>query len=343
MKSSVTWALLGALSAGVFACGPGSSTADTGSGGDAGTETGAETGSSECTSDMPMSVDERPTPGGCVGFTQCKTDGMGFCPAQITNSADRPQFAITQIDVATPMSLRGAVGNLLNSAIGAGNFLWGIDVNVTGNMVRTGAVQQGFMRVPGQGFLQQTLQFVSGGAPTTMGGMANRWDPIMAGITVTGDAFETTSVPVITVPVYNEPDPMTGTQTLLTELPLRNAKFAQVNMRSMRNCIGLTRPGFSYNSCGSRQWQTGVTAAAGADPFGGRMEADISVDDARNIPLPSIGPGVTLCNIIAGVDCAMRPQSEWTTQPDRMVNGSTTNNAWHLVANFAAVGIRIQQ
>ena len=36
------------------------------------------------------------------------------------------------------------------------------------------------------------------------------------------------------------------------------------------------------------------------------LEADITVADAMNVPLTSLGPGITLCNIVAGADCAMR-------------------------------------
>lgn len=335
MKARFTWALLGALSFSALACGPGSSTADTGDNDAATMPEGGTGGDAEPCMGTTQRTELNDPMGGCVGFTERACNGMPFCPAQVTNEAMRPQFVITQIDISTPGSLRStsAVGNLLNNSIGSGAFLWGLDLDVAGGTLRTGAIDRMFMRVPGQGFLQQTLRFTVGQAPTMGGGMANRWDPVNIMATVMGDSFSTAIAPIVTVPVYEE-----NNGPLLTELPLRNAQMLNVQMREGRGCIGLARP--SYNSCLGKQWQTTVPGSMTMEPFGGRLEADISVADARAISIASLMSN--LCNIVAGRNCEMFPQEMWPNQPDRRVGADTgPNNAWHVVANIAGVAVRI--
>ena len=316
-------------SAALFAigCGNGGGT-DTGPGDAGPVDTG---GGPVCNPDSGL-LEPSDDAGLCLRATRC--DSMPWCPARVVNPPMHPKFVMTKIDIQTPTSLGsgGAVGGILNGAIGDGAFFWGIDVDltVTPNRIRTGSLG---MATPGAGtgFLESNFAFVMGVAPAGDAGTgANRWDPITINATVTGDSFTTEIAPLITIPVFGTD----AARMLLAELPLRNARMRDVQMGSNRNCVGLARADF--NSCLARLWNTSA-APMGAMPYG-VLEADLLVDDARNVPVESLMNN--LCFFVAGTDCTM-PMSAWAHPPDAMINGSTTPNAWHVVANFSAVAARI--
>jgi len=310
------------LGSGLLGCSGSTPPTDTPANDAVGTETGGEGGA--CMD----------TPAGDGGncYRQNRCDMQPFCPAQVMNSQTAPNFVITEIDLTTPASLSAMspVGRLLNTGIVGGTAFWGISLNIssaTGGTIRTGPLQPGPTPALGVGFLTSTFHYFSGGAPTP--GDANRWDPVMGNFTLMGETFSTDTIALMTIPLYNDAD-----HTVLAELPLRNAHMRNVSMTAMRNCIGLAKPAF--NSCLSNmRWNT--TDPTTMTPAG-ILEGDMTVMDAMSVVIPSLS--TNLCSVIAGRDCAM-PQSTWTNQPDSMVNGSTTPNAWHISGAFTAVAATI--
>lgn len=303
-----------------------------GGGNDAGTDTGTvtDTGSGQVCNQDSGFLEPSDDAGACYRATRC--DMMPFCPARVVNPAMHPRFVMTKIDIQTPVSLgsAGAVGGILNGAIGDGAFFWGIDLDLGTMRMRTGSLGMTTAAV-GTGFLESNFTFVTGAAPTGDGGaLANRWDPITANVTLTGESFTSEITPLITIPVFGTD----AARMLLAELPLRNARMRDVQMGSNRNCVGLARGDF--NSCLARLWNTSA-GAMGAMPYG-ILEADLAVEDTRNVPVASLGNN--LCFFVAGTDCTM-PMTAWAHPPDAMINGSATPNAWHVVANFSAVSAHI--
>lgn len=278
--------------------------------------------------------------GNCYRVTRC--DNQPFCPAQVTNDPMRPSFIIQQIDIEAPASLASTptmpnpVAGVLNTALTNGTFFWGIsfDFSGTSGMIRTGSMQQDVMPELGYGYLRATFHYMNGGAP--MPGDPNRWNPVTGTVTLDGEVASSETIAQLVVPVYSpDPPPDGGSREILTELPFRNARMHSVHFTEMRNCIGLAKP--QYNSClSNNRWNTQDSAMMPS----GVVEADVTIEDARNVAIPSLM--TNLCNIIAGADCAMVPQDQWPTQPDRTVPPSTTPNAWHLRARFAAVAARIE-
>lgn len=277
-------------------------------------------------------------PPGCVGVALESCTGQPFCPARVQNDPDRPQFVITQIDIQRPASLRptGPVGQLLNNSIARGTFFWGMSVDLSNNVLRTGALSLGPMSQPGSGFLEETFQYISGGAPPGDGGMplpSNRWDPVTVTITPMGESFSSETVPLITVPVYSD----TPDRALLAELPLRNTRMRDVHFNHQRNCIGFAPGNRPWVSCLGGRWLT--TDPATMMPTG-VLEGDLTVEDARAVYIEQLRNN--LCYFIAGSDCSL-PMEMWRNPPDtRIAPGTGPNDAWHLVAHFAAVAARIR-
>ena len=261
-----------------------------------------------------------------------------FCPNLVTNNPQTPDFLLQEIDVTTPATLASGslVGNLLATAIAGSKFLWGASLDFTGSgTLRTGAMSENVTPQTGTGVLNQPFMYINGAAPVGDGGSTDphRWDPVMTTATITGDTFTSGMVQLITIPVYN-PD---GT-ALLAELPLRDCYMHDVAMVANRNCIGLVKANINYNSCAKSQWTTHSIGTDGGTQSSGVLEGNLTVADAMGIPIMGAG---SLCDVISGATCATAAQSTWPHQPDSMINGATSPNAWHLVANFAAVAANI--
>ena len=276
---------------------------------------------------VPSTVDS----GNCYLRRTC--NGMPFCPGQVANPTMRPQFVFTQIDIRAPVVLAPSSpgGMTLARSIADGRFWWGLTFDLAANQLRTGPLQPTAIAQPGLGFFSSTFQYYAGNASTAgdAGGSPTRWDPATVALTLTGETVATNAlIPSLLVPVFSSVTP----GQLLTELPLRNVRLHDVVMNTSRNCVGMAKALFS--SCLPSLW---VTAGATG---GGVLEADIAVSDARPVVIPEL-QNITLCQLISGTDCSM-PQSAWINQPDTMLPGSTTVDAWHLRAEFAAVSANIQ-
>jgi hypothetical protein len=205
-------------------------------------------------------------------------------------------------------------------------------LDVAGNSIRTGALQPGVMPQPGTGLLASTFQFYNNNALASDAGLTgnDRWNPITAPAMLTGETFSTTAVARIVVPTFDQ-----ATGALLTELPIHNIRLVNVAMNTSRGCIGFGRA--TFNSCSQRAFV--VTDPTTSMPYGS-IEGDFVADEARSIMVTGLG---SLYNIlVGGSTCATVPPTGMNcTPPDTMVDGATTPNAWHVVADFAAVGTNI--
>jgi hypothetical protein len=282
-------------------------------------------------------VPGQPDSGLCYRAATC--DNSAFCPSLHTNDPQHPEFVLSQIDVQTPavLSATSPVGVILNTAIVEGKFFWGIQLDLAANTIRTGTVTTMGAMQPGSGWFLNDFDFLMGGAPVTDAGTANRWDPVMGTITASGNSISTNTIPLVTVPIYGNPDDA-GHSSLLTELPLRNVSMRDVQLNSNANCIGYARSPF--NSCIPRKWQTNDPMGdASSSPYG-VLEGDITVADAEGIVIVDLPMMPTLCGLIAGTgsNCTDVPMSMWMTPPESTASGS----GWHLIANFAAYAVNIR-
>jgi hypothetical protein len=241
-----------------------------------------------------------------------------------------PTFRVTHIRITAPAALTSAIlQNTVNDAIHRGNFLWGISFDLGMNMVRTGALNTQMITrgMVGQGLLDGQFRYYSGDAPA-MGGMANRWDAVRTTTTTMGDRVTTgTLMGTVRLPIFDT------SGALLTELPLENATMRNVLLAGDRKCIGLGQlSGGRFNECSSN-WQT---SDAMMMPFG-TINAVITAAAAREVRVSALN--TTLCNLLAGSDCATVPQAMWMRQPDAMAGGMP---GYTLTTEFAAVSARIQ-
>lgn len=261
---------------------------------------------------------------------------MGECCYRRTN-ADRPtapELRVSGITVTAPASLAGSVvGGLLASALDGERLNWLMALNIGGAnaTIRTGH---------GQWAADSTFEFVMGAAPPTMGGSADRWNPVdlmgsLAGETITAPP----GTAEFTIPVFLEE---TGGLVLSIELPFRNFELLNMDLTSSRSCVG-ARLRNRY------------------DTTAGSLSAYITVAASSRSPL-RVGTSIntTLCMFAAGMpgelgNCTDHPQTAWPVQPDSICDGSgcrpsdlgvncdpgTTCNAWQVVAGFSAQGVEI--
>lgn len=319
MKTTLTMLLCGAL--GAVAIGCGSDPAPTQTPTDSGTTNNPD---ASTTCSAPAAVDGR------VPYYECSTTPI--CPRQrVMNSATSPGYRLTYLNIRQPTALaNAAVGSVINTAVKKGTFLWGLKFD--GNNFRTGGMNPAnLMRgTAGLGLLDGTYSFFSNNAP---GGMGTHFDPTSGSGTLMGDRY--TSTPITTtvnIPIFTDE---TGT-TLLTQLPLENAQFSNVQLTADHGCIGLGQPTAGRFTETTSNWLT----EDGGMPYG-VVEADITVEHSRTVTLTLGGQMIPLCNLVAGADCTT-PQASWPNQPTMaMVNGMSVP-VYHLRAEFAAVSANIQ-
>lgn len=348
-RLSVSLGCFGLLAA-LSACSPpvnnnpdGSTPTDTGTGNDATTpmEAGA------C-NEFGAVVTPLMSENGCQGFTAtpCTMGDTEFCPRFRNNEMNSPKFVLTQIDINAPSSLlpTTAVGRLLNTSIRNAAFSWGVAFDLTANTVRTGTIRQPVSVRLGTGYYNEMLAFVMNEAPVSGMLMADRWNPVTAPVALTGSTVsmtEGTTVPLITIPVFDEMD----RSMLVTELPLRDARLSGLRLTANRNCIGTAFS--SFNSCGpsNNRWNTSSDNTAMGTP-NGVLEAKLTFEDTLNIRVVSLN--MPLCNIIAGEACinstTMMPinptMARIPTDTTAMVNG-VAKPAWTLRAFIAGVAANI--
>ncbi len=242
---------------------------------------------------------------------------------------DHPELRLRFIAIdepaASPLASR-TVESVLNLALGKETFNWLFQI--------TGAGEDGAIQITtGYGSRNASGSYTLGSAtyPTvTLDG------------TITGDRLATESVPgPLDIPIFDD----TGT-TLQMVLRLRSLKLDEANLSAERSCVGARR---------GNAFTTDAT-----------LEAFVTVADARAGTIDVDPIHSTLCSVIAGelstpsggTPLCDQPQSAWTAKPDSLCDESgctpnpagatsvcdpdTTCNAWHLVAQFAAVGIEIE-
>ena len=301
-KLALAAAILG-LSLGI-GCGD-----DDGGGTDGGT-TGGDTGVAMCSP-----PDMAPMPEGM----------MGACCYRVSNAdrLDAPEMRLAGIRVTEPAPLNNVViQQLLRDALDAELFNWIFASTITGSDI---SIQTGY----GERNADGTFSFVMGAAPGP--GAADRWDPVTATGTITGEVV--TTMPVmesLTVPVLEE-----GTDTVVTELPLRGLTLEMATLTEDRSCIGTRGPA---------AYRTGD----------GTLHAYITVEESKDVLIDTEALMATLCDLLRGqategTNC-IEPQDTWTVPPDSTCDASgctqggcdaTTCNAWRVTAEFAAHGVEI--
>ena len=261
----------------------------------------------------------------CRVVTRC--DDQPFCPALVSNDPTHPNFLVTQIDIRTPATLLPTtpVGRLFNDNVATGALLLGLSIDRAGTSLEAGAMTTMDQAQSGRWYYDATYRFVAGTAPPIGSHTdANRWNSATTMFTASTNITGAT-IPVLTLPI------VTGTNQY-TELTLHNLVFRDIRVPAIADCIGLGKA--AINSCVGGRWDTHDSSNV---PYG-VFEADILVSEAMDAPVPGLTS--TLCNLTAGADCSS-PQSTWRVQPDTRIDGATVNNAWHIVANFSAVAVRI--
>ena len=289
--------------------------------GDAGTDdSGAEDSSTPPMPPVCPTGDEIPDEDGL----------MGACCYRVSNSdrMDAPEFRVSSLLIRSPQSLGNPiVRGALNKALDEERFNWLLSASIDGSNI---AVTTGF----GQRSDGGTFAFTMDAAP--MPGSADRWNPITAMGTLTGETAATPALDMpFTVPIFGEPD-MDGNMELAIELPLNGFELISATFSEDRSCIGL-RSGTTYDTT-QGEIRTYVTIR---DAMMGRVEID---------PF-----NTSLCNFIAGMGtneglCTDVDQSEWPVRPDSVCNNgvcsgdcdeATTCNAWAITGQFAAHGVEI--
>lgn len=328
MKTYGSLLLCGVLAGSLAACGDSTSTPT-----DAGT-TPTDTGST------PTDTGSMADAGACLiamGTTP------GACPtgAVTPMNAMAPSFRLTQIEITAPAALASpVVGGIINPALGAGTFLWGITFNTAMNTFRSGALNINMLTrgTAGRGLFDGTFRYYNNDAPMAAG-MNNAWDPV-SGMTTTamGAISGTQIMGTVRIPIFTPNATNPAAFDLLTTLPLSNPRFHDIRVSMDNKCIGGARfTSGRFNECSSSQWCTRTGCTADGMPSG-VVEADISVMAAQNIRLTTLPGMPTLCTFISGSDCSMGMPASWMRPPDAMVDGMP---AYHLVANFAAVSANI--
>lgn len=255
-----------------------------------------------------------------------------FCPnARHPSPTDTPRYRITYLQFEEPAALRSQTFQaFMASSFQSGNALWGLAFDLNARSYQLGAVNVTTARFGSLGFglLDGQFEFYrsnfSGEDPTV-------YNPISDLVTVTGDRLLSRPNPSrLTLPLSEN----RSTQSAL--FPLYNVQMTEVHLSPDRGCIGsATLVSGHYNECRSA-WRT---VDAELRPYG-RIEGDIPVTAARAVQVSTLG--TTLCNYIAGTDCAL--VVDWSTRPEglrpeRMVNGEP---AFHVIASFAAISANIQ-
>ncbi len=318
-------------------CTPGATVACACDGGVSGTQTcladGSAPGPCVCSDAGTTCAPPVASDGGVVPYYQCTNDNV--CPSgRYTNSATTPGYRLTYLRVIQPTALASAaIGSIINPTLASGAFLWGIRLDTTSNTFRTGGLHPSIVRgTTGIGLMDGQFAFFDGNGPTAGGRSPDRYDPIAGTLSVTGDRFSTVAATTtIRIPIFTN---ATGT-TLFTELPLDNARIVDAQLTADRGCVGLGIPSGSRYTETTSRWLTEDIADR---PYG-TVDADVSVANARLVNVDIGGTVTTLCNLIAGSDCATVAMGSWVRQPDSTIGGAP---AYHLRANFAAISANIR-
>ena len=265
-------------------------------------------------------------------YWQCTS--ATICPRErFHNSVYQPGFRVTYLKITQPAALASAaILGTINPTLAQGTFLWGLQLDLTGNTFRTGGLNPRFTRgTAGVGLTGGHFAFFNDDGPVANGSSPSRYNPIGGALTVTGTRASTAMVSsTVNIPIFSD---ASGTM-LLTQLPLDNTVLGHVSLTADRGCIGGGVPtGGRYIETTSR-WLTEDECGA---PYA-TIDADISVVHAMAVSVTIGGSPTPLCNIIAGANCATDPQSRWARQPDTTVNGAA---AYHLRASFAAISADI--
>ncbi len=324
MKTIWTMLVCGALGAATVGCSDdpaptnntdaGTNPTDTGGGGDGGGSCGT-----------PPAVNGR------VPYHECSSTPV--CPAQrFTNPAMTPGYRLTYLNIREPAALASAaILSVVNAAVKDGRFLWGLKLDLAANTFRTGGMNPAtFMRgTTGLGLLDGSYQFFSGNAP---GGAGARYDAITGMGTLTGDRFSSMQInTTVNIPIFSD---AAGTQ-LLTQLPLENARFSNVQITSDRGCIGLGQAAGGRFTESTSNWLTEDNGM----PYG-VVEADITVTNSQSVTVELGGTPTPLCNLLSGNNC-MSDARPWMREPTMaMVNGMNVE-VYHLRAEFAGVSANI--
>ena len=293
-----------------LAVGCGDDDGTTGDGGMVGIDANVDGGPITC-----MPPDMAPMPEGMTGA----------CCYRVSNAdrLDAPEMRLAGIRVTQPTPLNNVViQQLLRDALDAELFNWIFESTITGTDI---SVRTGY----GERSADGTFSFVMGVAPGP--GDADRWDPVTAMGTITGEIVTTMPVSeTLTVPVLEE-----GTTTVVTELPLRGLTLEMATLSEDRSCIGTRGPA---------AYRTGD----------GMLTAFIDVEESKSVLIDTEALMATLCDLLRGqategTNC-VEPQDTWTVPPDSTCDATgctaggctpTTCNAWQVRAEFAAHGVEI--
>lgn len=145
----------------------------------------------------------------------------------------------------------------------------------------------------------------------------------------TGNTFSSNSIDTINMPIFNGDVPLV--------LPLHNAVAKNVTLSGDKSCIGSWT---QADWCGAESagWTTG-----------GTFLAQITLDDADNIPVQQTGCS-TLCSLLVndpskqtadGKACKKDGTGHVPAYGDTCVGGTGCNNAFWLSATFAAYEVTV--
>lgn len=284
----------------------------------------------------PVSTEDAPM---TMGMQRCPTTGVPAPEEQMlpccyrhsqADQQEAPEMRLRflQIDEPAMSPLAStAVEGVLNNGLQEETFNW---------LFRTTGAD-------GDGPIEITTGFGVRNADGTYTLGSGEYPPLVLPGMLAGETASTDTVlGPLDIPVFDE----TG-EVLQLVLRLRSVRVIEANLTDSRNCIGARR-GNAFTTDAS-------------------LEGYVTVADAREgmINVPPIMS--TLCSVIAGelstpagmMPMCDRPQTEWTAQPDSLCDAdgcetnpagstsvcdpATTCNAWRLLAQFAAVGIDIQE
>lgn len=241
---------------------------------------------------------------------------------------DSPEFRLTSLNISAPTSLDNVlIEPIIQGSLDGETVNWLIQVS--------GADADGDVTITtGYGIrgADGTFTFAYGEAPEE-DGSADRWNPIEVAGNLAGETLSGQN------PSANLVIPIGSASNPIVELPLAGVNIVKAEMSESRSCVG------------SRGEDSYVSSA-------GELRTFITVEASADIRIDQDPINAYLCNFIAQITdstekCTEVDRADWALLPDSICDetgctvgsceGTSTCNAWELVASFSAAGVEINE
>jgi hypothetical protein len=287
--------------------------------------------------------DEVPLPncGGSDAVSGCPSDSA--CMARVKPTGTTTSLRVGKFRLWSPNALISLQSIIVDPEVnptcfdnGQDTYNWLMRVDTAANTVTMGGAMSSTDGGASYTFVNTTITSSTYTAicPNFVGNGVSSFDlsPKTSPITFTGDAFTSAPVDYIGMPIYNATVP--GNVPVV--LPLHNAFGKDIILSADKACIGSwTRADW----CGP---------ASGGWTTGGTLLAQITLEDADNVPIPQVQCR-SLCYLLVNDDSKRdgdHCKRDATTGKiaeygDSCVGGTGCKNAYWLSATFAAFAVNV--